>query len=918
MPFNSSATVSSKSYADIVKNGTGPDNGGIPTVNYFRLLISSSISMNVNIDNIKIVGIKSTSLISTPVITLRTTNMNQYRKIVTVCSVTDFGAIGNGLIDDTSSFQQSLDYAESLGGGSIWVPAGKFVITNELRIPTSVYLIGQWSDPDANPSQISTGSVLLAETGRNETYGAPFLSIGAGAGIIGLTVFYPDQSVSSPVFYPPTVKSTDCSSGLSGFPAIRYCTLINPYTGISFGYDWNELGIIDHVYMSPLKKGVYVNQSTDVSRINDLFIASKYWKLYDSAIDQNTLKTTMKNQTIGIELQRTDWQYIFNYSAQDVNTGLLFTQQAYVTSALVDSSNSQMYNLNMSNVVYGIDFNYNRMSHHFTKLNISADTNCIKIRSGFSGSAAFNGATFNSLNSSNVYIDGSAKGIISILDSTFNSWPAGNYGICAYGGAVLVQSCVSNGIGTYDVFLGTGTSAGTFDYNQNISITKDSSVTNYSALTNAYTANNYYNNAPDLGTCPYPTGNGFANVLSYGADKTAVSDSTTAFTNAMNYVSAQGGGIVYVPAGKYWIGSTLSIPSGVELRGVSEAGHTTGAMGSVLLSTNTLSTPFITLQSGSGLRGVNIWYPNQTMINPIVYPYTIKNNGQNVWVVNVNIGNGYRGLDLSINSGGHYVEYLTGFNHMNDITVDNSTTTGRLINCHFNPTFLARTDPLKLQNGGDPNSQWISFLTQIDSNKDGSVVLGKTTTEQGYGVFNYRAKTGLKLITGNGGNFDGLLFGFGFDGSGKGAVITATSTNYAQLINCNIDLVPNSPNYLVVNGGLVRAVNCGFGAFNFTPSDGIYITAGTLELRQPTLNASATNGGLRLNGSTSSVVMNGGIFMHRGASSGNIFTDQTNTQVVDISKASGTLTLGCNISRKFWKYSPTSLPGTSRHVKSDY
>jgi hypothetical protein len=53
--------------------------------------------------------------------------------------------------------------------------------------------------------------------------------------------------------------------------------------------------------------------------------------------------------------------------------------------------------------------------------------------------------------------------------------------------------------------------------------------------------------------------NGFINLLSYGADRTGVADSTTAFTNAIAALNALGGGTVFVPAGTYKITNTITI-----------------------------------------------------------------------------------------------------------------------------------------------------------------------------------------------------------------------------------------------------------------------------------------------------------------------------------------------------------------------
>ena len=60
-------------------------------------------------------------------------------------SVKDFGAVGDGVTDDTAAIQAAIDYASGLGGFQrkvVWFPAGDYQIT-ELTWATEVSLIGE-------------------------------------------------------------------------------------------------------------------------------------------------------------------------------------------------------------------------------------------------------------------------------------------------------------------------------------------------------------------------------------------------------------------------------------------------------------------------------------------------------------------------------------------------------------------------------------------------------------------------------------------------------------------------------------------------------------------------------------------------------------------------------------------------------
>ncbi len=45
-------------------------------------------------------------------------------------NIRDFGATGDGVTNDTSAIQSAMDYLASAGGGTLYVPAGTYLIDN--------------------------------------------------------------------------------------------------------------------------------------------------------------------------------------------------------------------------------------------------------------------------------------------------------------------------------------------------------------------------------------------------------------------------------------------------------------------------------------------------------------------------------------------------------------------------------------------------------------------------------------------------------------------------------------------------------------------------------------------------------------------------------------------------------------------
>jgi len=203
---------------------------------------------------------------------------------------------------------------------------------------------------------------------------------------------------------------------------------------------------------------------------------------------------------------------------------------------------------------------------------------------------------------------------------------------------------------------------------------------------------------------------GFAqsNVRDFGAKGDGRTDDTAAFQRALNERGQQGGGIVSVPPGKYLIATHLAIPTGVTLEGGWRAPATVQQYhdpadpkggpaldGSVLLATegagNAAGTPFITLHTNSCLKGVTVFYPNQTKTNPpVAYPWTVAAPGtDNPSIVDVLMVNPYQAVDFSNTAGRHYIRGLYAQALYRGLVVDICLDIGRLEDIHFWPFWTA-------------------------------------------------------------------------------------------------------------------------------------------------------------------------------------------------------------------------------------
>jgi len=180
------------------------------------------------------------------------------------------------------------------------------------------------------------------------------------------------------------------------------------------------------------------------------------------------------------------------------------------------------------------------------------------------------------------------------------------------------------------------------------------------------------------------------NVRDFGAAGDGVKDDTAAFAAAMKAAADTGNFAVFVPRGRYLIGTRLDVPPNVILEGVYQGptgrGHEGG---SVLLAVadagNANGQPFIMLHTSSMLRGLTIFHPEQKMKNPPVpYPWTIRGAGDNICLQNLLLVNPYQGVDFGTTSAGrHFISGLYGQPLYRGIFVDQCFDVGRIENVHF-------------------------------------------------------------------------------------------------------------------------------------------------------------------------------------------------------------------------------------------
>jgi hypothetical protein len=275
----------------------------------------------------------------------------------------------------------------------------------------------------------------------------------------------------------------------------------------------------------------------------------------------------------------------------------------------------------------------------------------------------------------------------------------------------------------------------------------------------------------------------------WGAYGNGTNDDTMAIQSALTTAGANGGGIVYLPAGKYRLTNTLDVPSGVELRGAFELRHRTWP-GSDGHSKGTVLQPYggqgttngpvaVALEANSGLVGVTISYESQNN-TCIPFPPTIQGRGANVYAIGVCCPNPYFYVDLdSYTCTNHFLDMVDGWALMTGYKIGNGSS-GTIVDCHGNWTYWIDNYDSQSNLPGNMQAPVLSFV----SHNMEMYVLGDCT-ELMVKDFSIIEKTYMNCITENGqgprvaliNNYcDASIRGFVLDAASPSSTVNAVNT----------------------------------------------------------------------------------------------------------------------------------------------
>ncbi|HOV70438.1 MAG TPA: glycosyl hydrolase family 28-related protein, partial [Clostridia bacterium] len=407
------------------------------------------------------------------------------------------------------------------------------------------------------------GSVLLIKTGKNDESGIPAVIID-GSAMMNISIFYPEQDVSSPIPYSPCIS-------LRGMSSIQNITLVNPYVGIVINSP-ESVTCTKNIYMTPLSYGILAdNPSADIAA-EKIIISPDCWASFNpssapggykalTSAEKAALSSLLKNNSCGIKLNNYNVFRLYGGLVSRLNTGVLID--------CANASSGAVANVTISECKYGVVSKANTQSgFQITDSIISYATACVDIRPGASGVLKLNMCEFY-YSEFGIFANGLSDSVLSAANCVF-------YGttnsIQAISGSFSVMQCSFLQAGQKIYFANTvspsvyiGNTGGSVTCGLNVlNISANPGFTKYSKFKHQYKS-----------TLPRPYTNHLYNVLDFGAvpsepDAANWTDCTAAFRAALE-AAGKTGGTVFIPEGVYHLTGTLVIPEGVELRGIYSA-----------------------------------------------------------------------------------------------------------------------------------------------------------------------------------------------------------------------------------------------------------------------------------------------------------------------------------------------------------
>ena len=250
-----------------------------------------------------------------------------------VATDSPYSADPTGLTDSTSAIQRALDAQRQKGGGTVYLPAGEYLVTGRIRVPGGCELRGDWQDP-ATTNAPTYGTVILArpdplteEQLHQHSNDTLLFYVEANAGVVGLTIYYPEQSAGNVIPYGYAIGNSSCSPC-----TVRNITFINAYRGLGFGLgEGGHIGSvrIEKIRGCTLDTAIGMDNGRDVCFTTNVKLSPFYRTRAASPYtcdSASTLERHLRQNATGVLLLSLDDFHFSNITMEGFNTSIHIAQ----------------------------------------------------------------------------------------------------------------------------------------------------------------------------------------------------------------------------------------------------------------------------------------------------------------------------------------------------------------------------------------------------------------------------------------------------------------------------------------------------------------------------------------------------------------------------------------------------------------
>lgn len=570
------------------------------------------------------------------------------------------------------------------GGGTLYLPSGMYILEKQIVMQQNTAIVGDWKAPENGVPSAGTVLIVRFGAGLDSDASSDAAILTAGGSLVGrIAIGYANQKPSSPVKYPYTVANGEYLGA-----RVEQVTFLNSYRGIKYA-NHNVVTIKD-VYMTALSTGVYIDGIYDIGIQENIHLSYRYWANAGALLPEVPTAADVRAATrkaTAFEFGRYDWIYSNHCSAEGYGFGI------HNISTPTGSLNGQMTGFSARDCAVGLCADaMNNIGVQISDSSFEATgagAAALRTTEKMTGETVyqFNRCTFAAESTS---VIGEGTGVLSFAHCAFSAGDASAANVRADAGSYVFDRCSFDSAGK-DVAV-----KGSFEGDDfprvstmkfvNCTYAKakqiDSPLVNL-GIPRHIDVNQDYGTleAGELalgdvrGKEPASAAKAeIFDVRDYGAiadgtlEANGGTDNTKAFQHALNAAGKNGGGVVFVPGGTYYLKDYLVVPSGVVLRGnaVSNKHFGVGTKGTTLVTDcgkggGKNSRAFLNLSADSGVSLLNVFYPEQHYQNWVNYAPAVCVHGDNATVDRVTIPDSYVGVFVSGHKNFHsYYNRITG------------------------------------------------------------------------------------------------------------------------------------------------------------------------------------------------------------------------------------------------------------------